>query len=45
MLHKTIPNDDLWRNLVWQHCSKIVWNGYNIVPELKIVVVNHNVYL
>ena len=37
MLHKTIPNDDLWCNLAWQHCSKIVWNGYKIVPALKIV--------
>ena len=34
MLHKTIRNDDFYRNPALQHCFDIAWNGYNIVPTL-----------
>ena len=49
MLHKTIRNDDFWRNMALQHCCDIDSNGYNIVPvlqrcnSLKIVVANRPV--
>ena len=49
MLHKTIRNDDFYRNTGLQHCCDIVSNGYNIVPimrrcvALKIVFANRPV--
>ena len=49
MLHKTIRNDDFYRNTGLQHCCDIVSNSYNIVPimrrcvALKIVFANRPV--
>ena len=35
MLHKTIRNDDFYRNTALQHCCDIVSNSYNIVPIMR----------
>ena len=49
MLHKTIHNDDFWRNTASQHCCDAVSNSCNIVPTLqrsgalKIIIANRPV--
>ena len=43
MLHRTIRNDDFWRNTALQHCCDIVSKGYNIVPALQRCVALNNV--